>query len=189
MVEEKFCTTCCTEKGGACFSKDRSSKDGLQSKCKLCHREYVILNKDKIAAQRKIMYAKNRAKIKAEQAEYYKENKERIIRRVTTFQKENKEKVRGYKRKWKSNNKGLVNSATRKRQAAQANRTARWGNQFLIDLQYIMAVKITELLNVKYHVDHIIPLQGESVSGLHVENNLRVIKAWDNLSKGNKYAV
>ena len=40
-----------------------------------------------------------------------------------------------------------------------------------------------------YHVDHIIPLQGELVSGLHVENNLRAIPALDNLRKHNKFDI
>lgn len=68
-------------------------------------------------------------------------------------------------------------------------RTPAWANQEAIRAIYDLAHRLTDETGVPHHVDHEIPLQGELVSGLHVENNLRVIPATENIRKRNKFEV
>lgn len=64
-----------------------------------------------------------------------------------------------------------------------------WANKEAIEAIYDEARRLTEETGVQHHVDHEIPLQGEYVSGLHVETNLRVMLAADNMAKKNKFEV
>lgn len=77
-----------------------------------------------------------------------------------------------------------------KRRAAKLLRTPKWltaDDLFMIEEAYHLAKLRTELLGVQYHVDHILPLQGKKVSGLHVPANLQVIPAKENLKKSNRH--
>ncbi len=101
--------------------------------------------------------------------------------------KEDPETKLARNRKHFRNNRAYYNAKTAKRWAAKLQRTAPWADLQAIEDKYATARYMTELTGEPYHVDHIVPLQGSLVSGLHVHNNLRVIPAKDNLSKGNSF--
>jgi hypothetical protein len=78
---------------------------------------------------------------------------------------------------------------TAKRRAAVDQQLPEWADLEAIKAVYQQAREITKLTGVQHHVDHIIPLTGKTVSGLHVHNNLQVIPARENLRKHNRYEV
>jgi hypothetical protein len=93
------------------------------------------------------------------------------------------------KRKYQKNNMPKINAAVAKRKSALLQRTPVWLGEddlWLIEQAYELAALRTKLFGFKWHVDHIYPLQGKIVSGLHVPENLRVIPWRDNLRKGNR---
>ena len=65
------------------------------------------------------------------------------------------------------------------------HRTPAWADLEQIKAFYRLAAAFSKLY-VPHHVDHILPLNGDTVSGLHVAENLRVIPARDNLLKGSR---
>jgi hypothetical protein len=73
-----------------------------------------------------------------------------------------------------------------RRRAAQLRATPAWANYFFLEEAYDLARRRTERTGFSWHVDHIVPLQGKTVCGLHVENNLQVIPGSINRSKGNR---
>lgn len=94
------------------------------------------------------------------------------------------------KRLWKQNNHGLVVASTAKRRAAKLQRTPAWLTDIdyeHISNEYKLASLLTKVTGSPWHVDHIIPLQGKLVSGLHVPSNLRAILGIKNVLKSNAY--
>jgi len=96
------------------------------------------------------------------------------------------------KKKWKLENKGSVNAAHMKRHVSKINRTPVWTSEtdiWMMKEIYELCELRTRLTGISWHVDHIIPLQGVCVSGLHTPYNLQVIPAMENIKKGNKFEV
>lgn len=84
-------------------------------------------------------------------------------------------------------NRHKYNARDAKRRAAELQATPSWADHEQIARIYKLRKKVSDKTGVIHHVDHIIPLQGKNVCGLHVENNLAVVPAKMNLSKSNKY--
>jgi len=160
-------------------------------------KQYYLKNKDVFKEYRE----KNREKRNAYNRAYQKERKKndeefrnRENARVLAWYHENFEKIKDKKnarnRKWRSNNKDIVNFHTNKRYTAKKQRLPVWINEKnlkQIQVMYTLASALTKSTGVQWHVDHIIPLQGKNVSGLHVPENLQVIQGSLNIRKNNKY--
>jgi hypothetical protein len=74
-----------------------------------------------------------------------------------------------------------------KRKACKLNRTPKWADFSAIQRIYCKARRLTIKTGIVHHVDHIVPLQGKYVSGLHVEHNLQILTATQNMSKHNRF--
>jgi hypothetical protein len=162
--------------------------------------KYRASHKDEIALQRakrkkhdyavnKLWREANKAKIVSDGKIYREKNRDRINAVKKIHRDKNKETLNAGVRNWKKLNKGKVCAYTTARKVGKVQRTPEWANLARIREIYELAAAQTRLLGKSFHVDHIVPLNGKLVSGLHCEDNLQIITATENMQKNNKYAV
>ncbi len=174
----KKCSCCKIEKCLSSFPIQSSSKDGLSYICKSC----------KTINDRKYR-EKNKAKIRQLKKEYYEANKESISEKNKKKYKDSRSHVIAKSLEWKRKNKAKHNSNCMKRYVTKLKASPKWLDEFMllyIEEMYDQAIKISELTNSQHHVDHIVPLRGKTVCGLHVPWNLQIITASENCSKRNE---
>ena len=180
----KTCTKCGDTKALDEFSKKHGAKDGHRSYCKVCaikiQRAYREADKVKAAARANAYYEANKERNRARDKAYRKANKERINARGKAWREANKERVNARIKAWAKSNNGLRKATWARRRAAKLQAIPAWANPDAIKGFYETALP-------GEHVDHIVPLQGKTVSGLHCEANLQHLPASENQSKSNKY--
>jgi len=116
--------------------------------------------------------------------------KECLNKNTKEWNSKNKERLYKNIRAWQQRNPERMNAIGANARASRLQRTPSWLSEdelWMIEEAYILAKMREDATGIKWHVDHIVPLKGKTVSGLHVPWNLQVIPATDNIKKGNKY--
>jgi hypothetical protein len=113
--------------------------------------------------------------------------RERARRKARQWYEENKLRAYATSREWKERNKDRLAPMAAARQAARRDRRPAWQSRSEMVCFYESARRVSRCLGIPHQVDHVVPLFGKLVSGLHVPGNLRVIPASINQKKSNKF--
>jgi hypothetical protein len=168
----KICTKCKQRKDLSKFHKNKRGTQGRESICKICRSQHM-----------KRYYIDNKDRIKASAEKFQQDNPdyrhEHYISNLERVKKQNEE--------WRKKNKHKCNVILARRRARKLNATPAWANRTEIETIYKQAQKMTQETGILHEVDHIVPLQGKNVCGLHVEVNLQILTKSENCRKGNSF--
>lgn len=123
---------------------------------------------------------------------YKQRNKEIIADRSKLYVQQNPETRKASTKAYRDKHKAEGAEYVRRRQAKLSQRTPSWLSQddvWMMREAYKLAKIRSDMFGFSWHVDHIFPLHGRNVSGLHVPTNLQVISAKENLQKSNRNPV
>lgn len=204
----KVCNKCNIEKRLIEFSKCKNHLDGLMYSCKKCDSErkknrYAV-KRGEILSKGKIYRDNNKIKIALTKKKCYQARKEYYNNKAKEWCKSNPEARREVLHKYNTSNKHKLNNKVyrgtdkgkvsnrikaAKRRASKLKATPPWITLEQLDeikQFYIEAKELQWLSEERLEVDHIIPLQGKNICGLHVPWNLQILPSSMNQSKGNK---
>ena len=183
------CTKCAEVKTVDMFYK--ANGNGLRGECKTCSKLAESIrakaNPQKQNARQKAWRDANPNKAKAIATKHFQANKEVMYQRSAVWREKNREYANQLSCLWAKKNPAKASAQASKRRARLLNATPEWADFNAMQIEYDLAEWCSKVTGVKYHVDHIVPLQGKNVCGLHVHKNLRVIPAKDNHVKSNKH--
>jgi len=131
--------------------------------------------------------AENPGKENARIAKWRRENPDKMKSRRAKYYTENAAKESAQAAKWRRENAGKVNTLQAERRACQLQRTPKWADLAAIAIVYRICEQLEKEYGIPLAVDHVIPLQGKFVSGLHIACNLQIIPASENSRKRNRF--
>lgn len=146
-------------------------------------RQWRKANPDKAKA----LAEKHRETQRACAKKWREENKEKTAERVAAWAAENRPNRLATAKKYRKAKPHVGRAQCARYLARQKQAVPAWSDPAKVLAFYELAQELQKMTGQPYHVDHIIPLQGKMVCGLHCETNLQVLSAADNCSKSNKF--
>ncbi|MEN6544486.1 MAG: hypothetical protein ABFE07_00420 [Armatimonadia bacterium] len=178
--------------GAACANGHFSPRGTSSKKCLACHRERQARirdtpeQKEARRAYDRRRWEKDRAYFIEKGRRYHADNRDQVNEQKREYWAENREQMAEARKRWKAKNRARVRHMNACRKKLIAIATPPWADRSAILAVYEEAERVTEATGVQHHVDHIVPIKGESVCGLHVHYNLRPLP-WDqNIKKKNR---
>lgn len=190
-METKTCNDCGEDKELNEFNKAGKYKDGsvkYKGKCKPCRHIKEKLYRDSSEINRyQELKSRDPDKLKAVKKAEYEKNKDGYLRRSKKRQTEKRDEYLEYQNnRYQENKAEYKNRASIRRTRVEDASLGNIHKSEIIDI-YRECESMMDNYDIKYQVDHIIPLQGRFVSGLHVPNNLQILTEAENRSKTNKF--
>lgn len=139
------------------------------------------MTREELKAYHKAYYQNNKTKWQGPR-KWALNNPEKNRASKAAYRARNLEKRKAYNKAWAQKNKGKVTAYARAYQLAKQRAAPLWLTKSQLE-------KIKQFYVNRpdgYHVDHIVPLKGKNVSGLHVPWNLQYLRAAENIAKSNK---
>lgn len=187
---QKPCGKCGVVQELTQFNKNKNRPDGLAWDCKTCNRnrckKHFEAQPEKYKAANKVVYENNKDRYLTQAKQWAADNKEKRRAISKAYTERNPEARKQTAAKYREENKSLYAAHDSARRTRRVNAMPAWADEAAIRAIYDECSRISKETGVKHHVDHYYPLKNELVCGLHVQDNLRIITAFDNLSKGNQ---
>lgn len=146
-------------------------------------------NPGKLAKSNAQWLANNRERKAASNAKWCAEHAEHLATVKSKWRKENRERITEMAAKWRAANLAKRRAQQMQRKAGQFARTPQWADKTAIEMICRAALVAQATFAQSVHVDHVIPMRGRLVSGLHVPHNLQLLFAKDNCVKQNRFEV
>ena len=141
------------------------------------------------AARRKTL---DPIKVREYNRQYRANNAEAIATTKARWSQEHIQELRAAQRAWRLANRGKCTAYKARHKVAKLHATPPWLTRqqlVAIDAVYVEAARLQRIDGIERNVDHIYPLQGKAVCGLHVPWNLQILTAKENRRKHNKMPV